>query len=95
MTRPAFPRIEVVWRDSTSNSDTWVGLDDIDEPEAIVSIGFLVKDTPTYIALASSVSADGGEDSVGNTMIIPRPMIETVRKLKNITMRKAKEKPSE
>ena len=78
-----YPLVEIVWDDATSNSDSWVHLDDISVPARVNTTGFLVKETPVAVTIAGSVAAD--EDSiatVGNTMTIPLGMIHSRRVLK-------------
>jgi hypothetical protein len=75
-----FRRVEVIWDDATSNSDSWVEIDDIVKPERVNTSGWLVKEEETYVTVAASVSADGeGSDVVGNTMTVPRGMIVSIK----------------
>ncbi len=84
-----YPLTEVIWDDATSNSDSWVHLDDIAAPERINTTGFLVKETDLAVTIASSVSAhEDGVNTVGNTMTIPRGMIVSRRELRIVKSRK-------
>lgn len=83
-----FKSVEVIWNDASSNSETWVSVADISAPEQVNTCGWLVRDTPDYITVASSVSADGRDDDiVGNTMTIPRGMIVTIKELRSANAR--------
>ncbi len=71
-----YPLVEIIWDDATSNTETWVKLEDICEPCRINTTGWLVKETKAAVTIAGSVG--GNEQStatVGNTMTIPRGMI--------------------
>lgn len=83
-----YPIVEVIWDDAASNSQSWVDLDDIVEPEQVNTTGFLVKETDEYVTVAASVSNE--EDhikTVGNTMTIPKGMIVSRREVKIINAR--------
>lgn len=69
--------VEVVWLDAAANAATWAHLDDIVKPQGVLSRGWLVKDEPTFIAVANSVSGTDGEYEgvVGGIITIPRGMI--------------------
>jgi hypothetical protein len=63
------------WR-SRSEAIAELGKPDILQCE---SVGFLVEQTNERIMLALNVQAvDGGEPMVGETIIIPRPMIVSI-----------------
>lgn len=86
--KPPYKFVEVVWEDAASNSETWVTTKEITAPEEVITRGWLVRDEPKYVAIASSVSnEDLEEDHVGNTITIPRGMIMTLRELKLTTAR--------
>lgn len=81
--RPPYKFIEVIWDDAASNSDAWVHKDDIALPEQVITRGWLIKEDERSVAIASSVSnVEEFEDTVGNTMTIPRGMIISRRELK-------------
>lgn len=74
--RPPYRFVEAIWDDAASNAETWVNLADIQRPERVITRGWLVKDDPEFVCIASSVAADEEhEENVGNTMTIPRGMI--------------------
>ncbi len=84
-----YPLVEIIWDDATSNSESWVHLDDISAPARVNTTGFLVKETELAVTIAGSVAAD--EDSistVGNTMTVPLGMIVSRRTLKLVRPRK-------
>lgn len=84
--KPPYKFVEVVWEDAASNSETWVTAKEITAPEEVITRGWLIRDEPKYVAIASSVSnEDLEEDHVGNTLTIPRGMIMTMRELRLTT----------
>lgn len=90
---------EVIWLDAASNSETWVAVSEVTGPEEVITRGWLVKDVPEYVCLASSVSnEDLHNETVGNTLTIPRGMVKSMRELKLTTakprVKKAKAKPT-
>jgi hypothetical protein len=88
--KPPYKFVEIVWDDAASNSETWVQPKDVTAPEQVITRGWLIRDEPKFVTVASSVSnEDLDEDHVGNTIAIPRGMIETMRELK-LTTHKAK-----
>lgn len=89
--RPPYPFVEVIWDDAASNSEAWVHKDDIALPEQVITRGWLIKENDRSIAIASSISnIEEFEDTVGNTMTIPKGMIVSRRK---ITVSNASSKP--
>jgi hypothetical protein len=91
--KPPYKFVEVVWEDAASNSETWVTAKEITAPEEVITRGWLVRDEPKYVAVASSVSnEDLEEDHVGNTLTIPRGMIMTMRELRLTTAREKQAK---
>lgn len=81
--KPPYKYVEAIWDDAASNSETWVSVDDIQKPERVVTRGWLVKECPTFLSIASSVSAtEDYEDTVGNTLTIPRGMVVSLKELK-------------
>lgn len=72
--------LEVVWNDAASH-DGWVEIDADAEPMQIITRGWLIKETSTYIVLAASLQLDNAT-TVGSTQIIPLGMIHSRRQLK-------------
>lgn len=88
---PPYPFVEIIWDDAASNSETWVTAEQITGPEQVITRGWLVKETDTFVALAGSVAnEDLDEDHVGNTMTIPKGMIVSRRELRLSTARPKK-----
>jgi len=80
---PPYPLVAIVWDDAASNSSTWVLPSEIAGPEQVITVGFLVKETDTYITVAGSVANEAIEnETVGNTMTIPKGMIVARRELR-------------
>lgn len=92
--RPPYPLIEVVWDDAASNSETWVLLGEVSEPEQVLTVGYLVKETERAIVIANSVSNEEvHEETVGNTITIPKGFLVSRRFVRLETVKpKAKRK---
>ena len=91
--KPPYKFVEIIWDDAASNSQTWVHVQDVAAPAPVITRGWVIRDEPKFVALASSVSNEElEEDHVGNTMTIPRGMIVTMRELKLTTVKTKKEK---
>lgn len=89
--RPPYKLTEVIWDDAASNSEAWVHKDDMEAPEQVITVGYVIKEDDRAVYIASSVSNDKAhEDTVGNTMTIPKGMIVTRREIK---VSNAKRKP--
>ncbi len=92
---PPYSLVEVIWNDAASNPNTWVGLDEISGHEQVRSVGFLVKQTDDFIALAGSVSnEDVDDETVGNTLSIPKGMVVSTRTIRQGTAAKKAKKKS-
>ncbi len=92
--KPPYKYVEVVWEDATSNSESWVHINDIVAPERVVTRGWLVKETEKAVTLASSVSLEEDfEETVGNTMTVPVGMIVSRRELRVSVVNNDKPKP--
>lgn len=92
---PPYPLVEIVWDDAASNAETWVELKDLQEPEQVITVGFLVKTTERGYCIANSVSNDDThEETVGNTLTIPRGMVVSYREIKVTTKKAKKHDPS-
>lgn len=87
--------VEVVWLDAASH-EGWVEVDGDNEPMQIITRGWLIKETSTYIMLAASLQVDVAA-TVGSTQIIPLGMIVSQRELKvtNVKSRTRASKKSE
>lgn len=77
--------MEIVWDDAVSN-DGWVSVDEDATPERVVSRGWLIKKTDTYIVLAGAIYERHG-NTVGSTQTIPCGMIQSSRELKVTNVR--------
>lgn len=83
-----YPLVEVIWEDASSNSESWVHLDDIAQPEVVNTTGFLVKETESFLTVAASVSQEEKFiETVGNTMTIPKGMIKSRREVRLVNAR--------
>lgn len=83
-----YPLVEVIWDDASSNSESWVHVNDVVAPERVNTTGFLVKETDKAITIAASVSMEEAFiDTVGNTMTIPKGMIVSQREVRIVNAR--------
>lgn len=73
--------VEVKWMDAFS-VDEWTHLDDAlkVEPCLIVSVGIMIQETDSFIAMA--VSHDTVNDNYSCIKVIPNGMINSIRELK-------------
>lgn len=68
--------VEVVWDDAVTADDTWVGAEELPEPERAYTVGFLMKDCPNHVVVAQTWGLKkGGEEEIGNAWAIPRGMV--------------------
>jgi hypothetical protein len=85
---PPYPFVEIVWDDAASNSATWIEPSDITGPKQVITRGWLVKETDKAVSVAGSVANEVIEnETVGNTMTIPKGMIVSRRELRLTTAR--------
>jgi len=75
------PYLEVIWNDAASN-DGWVDTSDDTSPIKIISRGWLIKETPTYLVLAAAKHCAEESTTVGSTQTIPTGMIIKKRTLR-------------
>lgn len=71
--------VEVEWVDAVSN-EAWSASSDDMSPSTMVTRGWLIKETDTYIVLANSLHKETKD--FGGTNSIPKGMQLAVRKLK-------------
>lgn len=76
-----YPLAEIVWDDASGFRHGWMDKVDDPKPQLVISVGFLIKDTPDYVIYASDVDGDGAHN--GRTQI-PRGMIKTLRILRKV-----------
>lgn len=80
---PPYKLVEIIWDDAASNASTWVHKDNMEHPEQVVTVGWLIKEDDKAVYTASSIANDKEhEDDVGNTMVIPKGMIVSRREVK-------------
>lgn len=71
--------IEVQWVDAASN-EAWSDASDDMSPPTMITRGWLIKETETYIVLANSLHKDTKD--FGGSNSIPKGMVTSIRKLK-------------
>jgi hypothetical protein len=73
--------VEVVWHDAHAVTETWVGVDDIDDGPCVVrSVGVLVPHAkPGHLVLAQSIIE--GDNMVDHVVAIPLGMVRRVHRL--------------
>ena len=78
-----FPLVEVVWDDAAAMTHGWKTKEEFDKesviPELMLSVGFLIKETPDHIIIAMDVDRDGGSNQRSQ---IPRSMVKKIKILK-------------
>ncbi len=75
------PYVEVMWIDAVPG-DNWLSLDDLPEPRMMRTRGWLIKEHNDHVVLAGTLDADNG--LYGETLALPRGMIEVMHELKVI-----------
>lgn len=73
--------ILVTWKDITGCDGSWMSLDEAKEmyPGPMETVGWLLKETPEYIVVASS--RDTEEDTVGSVTAIPKSVIVNIKRI--------------
>jgi hypothetical protein len=68
-------KMMIKWLDITSQSEPWISLEEARDmkPAAMVSLGWVIKETAEYITIASTVDTE--EELVGDVNCIPRLVI--------------------
>lgn len=90
---PPYPFVEVIWDDAASNNSAWIEVSEVCGPEQVMTRGFLVKETESYVVVAGSVANEElDNEAVGNTMTIPKGMIVSRRELRLSTAKPKKPK---
>lgn len=81
-----YPLFEIWWDDAAGLRHGW--MDRTEEPKAqmVVSVGFLIVDSPTHIIIAQDTDTDGGHN--GRTQI-PRGMVKYMKLLRKKDEKKA------
>jgi hypothetical protein len=78
-----FPLVEVVWDDAAAMTHGWKTKEEFDKesviPELMLSVGFLIKETPDHIIIAMDVDRDGGSNQRSQ---IPRSMVKKIKILR-------------
>lgn len=74
--------VQVDWLDAQAVGE-WTFVKDVElAPPVVHSVGYVLADTEAALVLAADVGAKyGPDDSVNRSMVIPRGMVQKVRKL--------------
>lgn len=76
--------VQVDWLDASAQGE-WVALKDVDlGPSLVHSVGFVIHDTAAGIALVGDCNLtklNDPEETVNRAIIIPRGMVQKVRRL--------------
>ena len=74
-----FDLVEVVWDDAAGFRDGWTAKHEKLEPYIALSVGFLIRDEPSHIIIASDTDGDASHN--GRTQI-PRGMVKKIKVLR-------------
>jgi hypothetical protein len=80
--RPAqkYPLVEVWWDDATHLELGWKTAEEFKaevlQPEIVMSVGFLIAETPDHVVIAMDVDKEGQHNQRGQ---IPRSMVKRMR----------------
>jgi hypothetical protein len=92
------PLVLVEWLDSRQPSGTWQRLADFEPAPVVqcVSVGFLVQDTDSQIALAPNMGDVGSVEYIqmSGVVYIPRSCITAIHNLTETTRRDVSRKPT-
>ena len=72
-----FKFVEIEWADAHS-TDAWVEESSLPEPAPIISRGWLVKDTKTYVVVAGTIAPAIGKEpmQLGEIIAIPKSWVK-------------------
>jgi len=91
--RPAqkYPLVEVLWDDATHLELGWKTAEEFKaealHPEIVMSVGFLIAETPDHVVIAMDVDKEGQHNQRGQ---IPRSMVKRMRVLRRVDKEPAK-----
>ena len=81
--KQSYPIVEIWWDDATNLNMGWKSKKEFEEEsdkmEMIISVGFLVRETPDHIVVAMDLDRDGQHNQRGQ---IPRAMIKKIKVLR-------------
>ena len=84
-----YPLCEIVWDDAAGFRDGWKDKIEPLTPQLVLSVGFIIVDTPEYIIYASDTDLNGSHN--GRTQI-PRGMIQSIKVLRKADGQPKKER---
>jgi len=74
--------IEVIWDDAAGLRHGWESSIEKLEPQTVLSVGFLLKETDDHIVIAQDVDAEGQHNGRSQ---IPKGMVKKIKVLKKRT----------
>jgi len=76
-------KVIVSWVDISSYDGAWMDLDEAEQfkPIAVETCGWMIKETPEYVVIASTVSFEKDNKVTGSVNAIPRGCIVCVNNL--------------
>lgn len=81
--KQTFTLVEVIWDDAAAMTHGWKTKEEFDKesviPELMISVGFLIKETPDHIIIAMDIDRDGGSNQRSQ---IPRSMVKKIKVLR-------------
>lgn len=85
-----YPLVEVLWDDATHLEHGWKTAEEFKlealHPEIVLSVGFLIAETPDHVVLAMDVDKEGQHNQRGQ---IPRSMVKLMRVIRKAEQPKA------
>lgn len=78
MKRPkqVYPMCEVVWDDAAGLRHGWMSSEEELKPQLVLSVGFLIQETPDHIVIAQDVDGEGAHNGRSQ---IPRGMVKQIK----------------
>ena len=74
-----YDMVEVIWDDAAGLRHGWEDTVEKLEPQIVLSVGFLIRETPDHIIIAQDTDSDGQHNGRSQ---IPRGMIKSIKVLR-------------
>ena len=75
--------VKIVWIDAESTTE-WTPVDELNEPQVVHTLGFLVKESDTTYFISNSIYHDDkAKLHVGDTIAIPKAWVQEIFEIKD------------
>ena len=86
--KQVYPMVEVIWDDAAGLRHGWMSTEEKLVPQLVLSVGFLIQETPDHIVIAMDVDAEGAHNGRSQ---IPRGMIRNIKQIRKAYGQKQKD----